>query len=219
MNAIASQMTGVSIVCSTIYSGGYQRKHQSSTSLAFVMGKPPVTGGYPTQKASNAENVSIWWRHQILGSIVCRVNQKFGYGSFRAAIELELKSKPKSRTIPYAYVLLPVIFGALYGNNVNVGTPLMIHNGCYVTSNKSRGNVYYYYLYAHFLCFVCEKIVEIFSREWGGISDKFVSPFPTTEHDKAQTACAILRKNSRYISEYIKPIFQQLSNIYILEYK
>ena len=26
-------------------------------------GKPPVTGGFPSQRARNAENVSIWWRH------------------------------------------------------------------------------------------------------------------------------------------------------------
>ena len=26
-------------------------------------GNPPVTGGYLSQRASNAENISIWWRH------------------------------------------------------------------------------------------------------------------------------------------------------------
>ena len=26
-------------------------------------GNPPVTGGFPSQRASNAENVSIWWCH------------------------------------------------------------------------------------------------------------------------------------------------------------
>ena len=26
-------------------------------------GNPPVTRGFPSQRASNAENVSIWWRH------------------------------------------------------------------------------------------------------------------------------------------------------------
>ena len=26
-------------------------------------GNPPVTGGFPSQRTSNAENVSIWWRH------------------------------------------------------------------------------------------------------------------------------------------------------------
>ena len=44
---------------STVYSDADQRKHQSSASLAFV----PVFSEFPSQSASNAENVSIWWRH------------------------------------------------------------------------------------------------------------------------------------------------------------
>ena len=38
MSAMASQMTSLTIVCSTVYSGADQRKHQSSVSLAFVRG-------------------------------------------------------------------------------------------------------------------------------------------------------------------------------------
>ena len=38
MTAVASQITGVLIVCSTVCSGLDQRKHQSSASLAFVRG-------------------------------------------------------------------------------------------------------------------------------------------------------------------------------------
>ena len=38
MSAMASQITGVSTVYSTICSGADQRKYRSSTSLAFVMG-------------------------------------------------------------------------------------------------------------------------------------------------------------------------------------
>ena len=38
MCAMASQITRVSIVCSTVVSGRDQRKHQSSASLAFVWG-------------------------------------------------------------------------------------------------------------------------------------------------------------------------------------
>ena len=37
-NALASQITNLMIVYSTIYSGTDQRKHQSFTSLAFVRG-------------------------------------------------------------------------------------------------------------------------------------------------------------------------------------
>ena len=85
MSAMASQIPGVSIVCSIVYS--FRRR--SKTTLAFVKGihrldclfnrlfiqapikdntgfcegNPPVTGGFPSQRASNAGNVSIWWRH------------------------------------------------------------------------------------------------------------------------------------------------------------
>ena len=38
MSAMASQITSLAIVYSTVYSGTDQRKHQSSASLAFVRG-------------------------------------------------------------------------------------------------------------------------------------------------------------------------------------
>ena len=38
MGVIASQITSITIVYSTVYSGAVQRKHQSSASLAFVWG-------------------------------------------------------------------------------------------------------------------------------------------------------------------------------------
>ena len=64
MSTMASQITSLTIVYSTVYSGTDQRKYQSSASLAFVgEGNSPVTGEFPAQEASNAENASIWWRH------------------------------------------------------------------------------------------------------------------------------------------------------------
>ena len=62
MGAPASQITSLTIVYSNVYSGEDQRKDQSSASLAFVWGihRWPVNS---PQRASNAENVSIWWRH------------------------------------------------------------------------------------------------------------------------------------------------------------
>ena len=38
MGSMASQITSLTIVHSTVYSGAHQRKHQSSASLAFVRG-------------------------------------------------------------------------------------------------------------------------------------------------------------------------------------
>ena len=65
MSAMASQVTGDSLVCSIVCFGIEQRKHQSSALQAPCEGNPPVTGGFPSQRASNAENVSIWWRHHV----------------------------------------------------------------------------------------------------------------------------------------------------------
>ena len=61
MGTMASQITRLTIFYSTVYSGADQRKHQSSASLAFVLG----TGEFPAQMASDAKNVSIWLRHHV----------------------------------------------------------------------------------------------------------------------------------------------------------
>ena len=68
MGTIASQITSLTIVFSSVYLETDQRKHQSSVSLAFV-GNAPEAGESPAQMASNAENVSIWWRHHDYGCI------------------------------------------------------------------------------------------------------------------------------------------------------
>ena len=75
MSMIVSQITSVSIVCSTVCSGADQRKHQSSAStLAFVRGihwwpvnsphKGPVIGKL---------FVSIWSRHRDTGTF-CNIS-------------------------------------------------------------------------------------------------------------------------------------------------
>ena len=63
MGAMVSQITGGSIVYSTVCSGANQRKHQGPASLALV------TGEFPAQNDSNAEIVSIWWRHHVLQDV------------------------------------------------------------------------------------------------------------------------------------------------------
>ena len=66
MGAMASQITSLPIVYSTVYSSTVQRKHQSSASLAFVWGIHRWPVNSPHKKTSNAENVSIWRRHPEL---------------------------------------------------------------------------------------------------------------------------------------------------------
>ena len=66
MSTMASPITTLRIVYSIVYLGTDQRKHQSSASIAFVKGIHPWPVNSPAQRAINAENVSIWWRHHGL---------------------------------------------------------------------------------------------------------------------------------------------------------
>ena len=54
MTTMAFQISSLTIVYSAVYSGADQRN---------IKAPRPVTGDFPTQRASNAVNVSIWWRH------------------------------------------------------------------------------------------------------------------------------------------------------------
>ena len=60
MSAMASQITGVSIVYLTVSSGA---DHRKLALLALCARNSLVTGEFPAQRASNAENVYIWCRH------------------------------------------------------------------------------------------------------------------------------------------------------------
>ena len=73
---MASQITSLTIVYLIVYLGADQTKYHSSALLALCagnspvttglcVGNSPVTGEFPAQRASNAENVSISWRHHV----------------------------------------------------------------------------------------------------------------------------------------------------------
>ena len=57
------------------FSVAHQRKHPSTASPGLCAGNSPVTGEFPAQRASNAENISIWWRHHVNGRINAICNQ------------------------------------------------------------------------------------------------------------------------------------------------
>ena len=65
MGAMVSQLTGVSIVYSTDCWGAYEKNIKLRVT-GLCEGNSPVIGEFPAQRASNAENASIWWRHQSL---------------------------------------------------------------------------------------------------------------------------------------------------------
>ena len=48
--------------------GRRSKKTSKLRVIGLCVGNSPVTGEFPAQMASNAENVSIWWRHHVEAS-------------------------------------------------------------------------------------------------------------------------------------------------------
>ena len=74
MSTMASQITSLTIIYSTIY---LFRRRSKTTSKFRVTGlcggNSPVTGDFPAPRANNAENVSIWWRHHVSQEGCCNM--------------------------------------------------------------------------------------------------------------------------------------------------
>ena len=61
MSAMSSQITRFTIVYSTVYTRHRSKKTLKLRVTGLCAGNSPLTGEFPTQRASNAENISIWW--------------------------------------------------------------------------------------------------------------------------------------------------------------
>ena len=52
----------------------FRRRSKKTSKLrvtGLCAGNSPVTGEFPAQNTSNAENVSIWWRHHVIDIFHC----------------------------------------------------------------------------------------------------------------------------------------------------
>ena len=65
MGAIASQITGLTIVCSAVFKRS-SKKTSKLRVTGLSAGNSPVTGAFIAQKASNSENVPISWCHHAI---------------------------------------------------------------------------------------------------------------------------------------------------------
>ena len=63
MSAMVSHLACLTIVYSTVFQGSKKISNLQVTGLCA--GNSPVTGEFPAQRASNAENISIWWHHDL----------------------------------------------------------------------------------------------------------------------------------------------------------
>ena len=113
MTTVASQITSLAVVYSTVYSGADERKHQSSASLAFVRGIHrdrwiPRTNGQLRGKCFHLMTSSWllqvkrgWWA--CLTSLVCRIPKLF-YMKPCDYIPLYLSQCPGQLRVMWRYV-------------------------------------------------------------------------------------------------------------------
>ena len=71
MSAMASQITSLTIIYSTVYSRRRKKKTSNLGITGLCEGNSPLAVEFPAQRASIAENVSIWWRHHDLN--ICHI--------------------------------------------------------------------------------------------------------------------------------------------------
>ena len=65
MGTMASQITSLTIVYSTISFRCRSKKTSKLRVTGLCAGNSPVTGEFSAQMATNVENVPIWWRHHV----------------------------------------------------------------------------------------------------------------------------------------------------------
>ena len=63
MIMMASQITSLTAINSTVYSDADKKKTSKLRVTGLCAGNSPETGEFPAQMASYAENISIWWGH------------------------------------------------------------------------------------------------------------------------------------------------------------
>ena len=67
-------------------------------------GEPAVTGGFPSQRASNAENVSIWWRHRV--EAIQKEKREGNYLQYSQNFQSEPCTRNKNNRRKWAMLLL-----------------------------------------------------------------------------------------------------------------
>ena len=77
MSEMASQITGVTIIYSNRLFRYISKKISKLCVTGLCEGNSSVTGEFPTQRASDAENESIWWRHHEISCKACNSHAEF----------------------------------------------------------------------------------------------------------------------------------------------
>ena len=135
MDAMASQITSLTIVYSTVYSRWRSKKTSKLRVPGLCVGNSLVTGDFPAQKASNAKNVYIWWRHHA----------QWNYCSLALSHRYAIISDGNSRSKSSMWIWINV-------NEVTIYSLILVTNESIIyVLNSFEKTVEYIYIFCHFL--------------------------------------------------------------------
>ena len=80
-----------------LLNGLFRRRSKKTSKLrvtGLCVGNSPMTGEFPARRASNAENISIWWRHHVYDGIAMNSDVN-GYDTTGSDMELNLPTLRK----------------------------------------------------------------------------------------------------------------------------
>ena len=103
MSAMTSQIAGVLIVYSAVCSSR-SKKTTKLRVTGICVGNSPVTGEFPAQMASSAENVSIWWRHHAncrYHKVALNIRTSPWYSSNNSKVSVVTVKSPNSTKIQF----------------------------------------------------------------------------------------------------------------------
>ena len=106
MGAMASQITSLTIVYSTVYSGTYQRKHQSSASLAFVRG---------IQSVNSPHKRPVMWKIFLFDDVIMVIDiniSKISLKKMCLTLKLLICSHPIMTQLWCSFYILDKYFSA-----------------------------------------------------------------------------------------------------------
>ena len=121
MSSMASQITSLTIVYSTIYSRRRSKKTSKLHVTGLCAGNSPMTGEFPAQMASNMENISIWWRHhaQSVPPVVRKQSVKWPFWVVSNVLKCSIWDIPDFCTT-----------GALTNTPLPILWDVSLYNGC-----------------------------------------------------------------------------------------
>ena len=95
MSAVATQITGVSVVCSTVFFRRRSKKTSKPRVTGLCLGYPPLADGFPSHRACSAENISIWWLHHGYMGVAHICNNEIG-----SPLVLKMASHDNPKPLP-----------------------------------------------------------------------------------------------------------------------